>query len=121
MSDSTITKASEKPTKGMRINKVSVVSEGFIHLVLGLFAAACIVPFAFIIIISFSSAESLLEVGYSFAPTSWSTVSYEAAFNLGETLWQSYLNSFIVTIVGTVLSVAMCIMFAYGLYRRDYP
>jgi len=81
----------------------------------------CLIPFIFIIIISFSSSESLIASGYSFFPASWSTLSYQAAFNLGNTLWRSYLNSFFITAAGTVLSVFICIMYSYGLYRRDYP
>ncbi|MCL2400101.1 MAG: carbohydrate ABC transporter permease [Defluviitaleaceae bacterium] len=107
--------------KEARINKVSLPAEICIHAIVGLFALACIIPFIFIIIISFSSTESLQAVGYSFFPISWSLTAYEAAFNMGSVLWQSYLNSFIVTGVGTFLSVIMTVLYAYGLARRDYP
>jgi len=107
--------------KKERINKVSLPAEAGIHFIVGGFAALCIIPFIFIIIISFSSTESLQSVGYSFFPTSWSLNAYEAAFNLGDVLWRSYLNSFIVTGVGTFLAVIICVLYAYGLSRPDYP
>jgi putative aldouronate transport system permease protein len=59
--------------------------------------------------------------GYSFFPSSWSLDSYVAAFDLGDQLVRSYINSFIVTIAGTVLSVLICMLYSYGLFRRDYP
>ena len=77
----------------------------------------CICLFGYLL----NSSESLIASGYSFFPASWSTLSYQAAFNLGNTLWRSYLNSFFITAAGTVLSVFICIMYSYGLYRRDYP
>jgi putative aldouronate transport system permease protein len=86
-----------------------------------LFSFACIFPFFFIIIISLSDANSLALHGYSFTPSGWSTVAYNAAFSLGGQLWRSYFNSFLVTALGTALSVMICIFYSYGMYRRDYP
>ncbi|MCL1988042.1 MAG: carbohydrate ABC transporter permease [Firmicutes bacterium] len=116
-----VTKNLATTKKGNRTNSVSLLAEIIMHVILGAFALACIIPFVFIIIISFSSAESLIELGYSFTPTGWSLVAYQAAFNLGAELWRSYFNSFLITAVGTFLSVAICVMYSYGLYRRDYP
>jgi len=107
--------------KSSRINKISIPAEIGIHITIGLFALACVIPFIFIVIISLSSSESLQAVGYTFLPTGWSLTAYEAAFNMGTVLWRSYLNSFIVTGVGTFLSVVICVLYAYGLSRSDYP
>ncbi|MCL2839164.1 MAG: carbohydrate ABC transporter permease [Defluviitaleaceae bacterium] len=110
-----------KRNKKLRINRVSPFSEVLIHLIVGGFAIACIVPFLFIVIISFSSAESLRTVGYSFLPTEWTLTSFRAAFDLGDTLWRSFFNSMVVTVVGTFFSLLMTILYAYGLFRKDYP
>jgi len=107
--------------KNARLNKVSLPAEIGIHFIVGGFAAACIIPFIFIIIISFSSTESLQAVGYTFFPVGWSLNAYEAAFNLGDVLWRSYFNSFVVTGVGTFLAVVLCVMYSYGISRPDYP
>jgi len=102
------------------LNAVSFPAEIVIHIIIALFALSCVIPFIFVIIISFSSQESLVSIGYSFFPVSWSTMSYEAAFKLGATLWRSYFNSFVVTTTGTSLAVLICIMYSYGLFRRDF-
>jgi len=69
-----------------RGNSVSRLGETCIHIVVGGFALACVIPFIFIIIIAFSSAESLRTVGYSFFPIEWSTASFQAAFDMGDQL-----------------------------------
>jgi len=107
--------------KKYRINKVSLASESLFHVLVGGFALACIIPFIFIIIIAFTSAESLRTIGYSFFPTGFSTVNFEAAFRLGDQLWRSFFNSVFITVAGTFLSLVISIMYAYGLYRREYP
>ncbi len=108
-----------KPTK-FRGNAVGRGTESVFHLVLGAFALCCIIPFVFVIIISLSSEDSIRRIGYSFAPTAWSLDAYRQVLRLGDQLWRSYFNSFFITIVGTVVSVAMCVLYAYPLFRKDY-
>lgn len=106
--------------KKRRINAVSVPAEIVINIILGLFCLCCIVPFIFVVIISFSSEESIRQVGYSFAPVELSLEAYDYVFALGDQLWRSYFNSFYTTIVGTILSVLVCILYSYALFRRDF-
>lgn len=106
--------------KKRRINAVSVPTEVIINIIMILFCALCIVPFIFVIIISFTSEESIAQIGYSFIPQSWSLDAYKYAFEMGYSLWRSYFNSFYITVVGTVLSVLVCILYSYALFRRDF-
>ena len=115
-----MTQLTKKTSHSFRLNAVSRGTESLFHLVLGLFALACIIPFLFVIIISFSSEESIRRIGYSFMPQEWSMAAYRQVLNLGDALWRSYFNSFLITIAGTLVSVAMCILYAYPLYRKDY-
>ena len=115
-----MTQLTKKTSHSFRLNAVSRGTESLFHLVLGLFALACIIPFVFVIIISFSSEESIRRIGYSFIPQEWSLAAYNQVFNLGDALWRSYFNSFLITIAGTAVSVAMCVLYAYPLYRKDY-
>lgn len=103
-----------------RLQSVSVPTEILFHLIVGGFSLACIIPFIFVIIISFSSEESIRLIGYSFSPISWSTQAYQFVLDLGDQLWKSYFNSFFTTIVGTVISLVMTIMYSYALFRRDF-
>ena len=102
------------------LNAFGPGAQAVFHIALGLFALACIVPFLFVIIISFTSEDSIRQIGYSFMPLSWSTQAYSYVFQLGDALWRSYFNSFLITAVGTILSVAICILYSYPLYRKDF-
>ncbi len=102
------------------LNTFGPGAQAVFHICLGLFALLCIIPFVFVIIISFTSEDSIRQIGYSFTPLSWSTQAYGYVFSLGRQLWLSYFNSFLITVVGTVLSVIICILYSYPLYRKDF-
>lgn len=106
--------------KEFRLNSVSRGTELLINLVIGLFSVCCIIPFIFVIIISFSSEESIRQIGYSFFPLDWSVEAFEYAFQKVPQIWRSYFNSILITVIGTVLSTAMCAMYSYALYRPDF-
>lgn len=106
--------------KAFRLNSVSVGTESVFHLILGLFSIACIIPFVFVIIISFSSEQSIREIGYSFTPLSWDLNAYQYAFEKLPQIWRSYFNSIYITVVGTVLATLMCAMYSYALFRPDF-
>lgn len=102
------------------INAVSIPAEIIINIVMTLFCAACVIPFIFVVIISFTTEESIRQIGYSFVPLSWGIEAYKYIMKLGDQLWLSYFNSFFITIVGTVISVLICILYSYALFRRDF-
>lgn len=106
--------------KKRKINAVSVPAEVAINIVMGLFCLACIVPFIFVIIISFTSEDSIRQIGFSFIPQAWSLEAYKYVFDMGDQLWRSYFNSFFVTIAGTAISVLMCVLYSYALFRKDF-
>lgn len=107
-------------TKNHRLNSVSVGTETMFAIVIGLFAVCCIIPFIFVVIISFSTESSIREIGYSFIPLGWSTEAYTYAFDKLPQIWRSYFNSILITVIGTVLSTLMCAMYSYALYRPDF-
>lgn len=106
--------------KKRRLNAVSKPVEILFHIIMILFCLACIIPFIFVIIISFSSQESIREIGFSFQPISYSLEAYRYVIDIGDQLWRSYFNSFFVTIVGTGLSLLISILYSYAIYRRDF-
>ena len=111
---------SSKSKSHSRLNAVSIPAEIIIYIILGLFCMLCILPFLFVGIISFTSQESIREIGFSFTPNKWSLEAYRYVIQLGDQLWRSYFNSFFITIVGTGLSVFICILYSYALFRRDF-
>jgi len=113
--------ASKKIKAGsFTLNRFGKGSQAVFHIILAFFSILCIVPFIFVIIISFTSEDSIRQIGYSFTPLSWSTQAFTYTFQLGDALWRSYFNSFLITAVGTVVSVSMTLLYAYPLFRRDF-
>lgn len=107
-------------SKIVRLNAVSRPMQVLIRIVLGLFCVICVIPFIFVIIISFTSEASISAIGYSFFPTEWSLSAYKYVLDMGDLVWRAYFNSFFVTIVGTILSVLICILYSYALFRPDF-
>lgn len=106
--------------KNHRLNSVSAGTEAVMNVVLALFSLCCIIPFIFVVIISFSSEESIRTIGYSFWPMAWSTDTYAYAFEKLPQIWRSFFNSVLITGVGTVLSTLICVLYSYALYRPDF-
>ena len=107
-------------TKNHRLNSVSAGAEAVMHVVLALFSLCCIIPFIFVVIISFSSEESIRTIGYSFWPMAWSTDTYAYAFQKLPQIWRSFFNSILITGIGTILSTLICVLYSYALYRPDF-
>lgn len=112
--------SAKRAPKKRRLNAVSKPAEVVINIILAIFCLMCVVPFIFVIIIAFTSEESIREIGYSFIPQSWSLDAFTYIKKLGAQLWRSYFNSFYITILGTALSVFVTMLYAYALFRRDF-
>ena len=106
--------------KNHRLNSVSAGTEALMNVILAVFSLCCIIPFIFVVIISFSSEESIRTIGYSFWPMAWSTDTYAYAFEKLPQIWRSFFNSVLVTGIGTVLSTLICVLYSYALYRPDF-
>ena len=106
--------------KNHRLNSVSAGTEAVMNVVLALFSLCCIIPFIFVVIISFSSEESIRTIGYSFWPMAWSTDTYAYAFEKLPQIWRSFFNSVLIAGIGTVLSTLICVLYSYALYRPDF-
>jgi putative aldouronate transport system permease protein len=103
-----------------RLNAIGIPAEIVINIILILFCLLCIVPFIFVVIISFTSESSISQIGYSFTPVKWSLEAYTYVFRMGDQLWRSYFNSVFITVLGMFLSVLICILYAYPLFRKDF-
>ena len=106
--------------KSRPVNAVSRPAEAIFHIVMLFFCLCCVIPFVFVVIISFTSQQSIREIGYSFMPKEWSLEAYRYTFKMGQQLWRSYFNSFFITVVGTILTLAVTIMYSYALFRKDF-
>jgi putative aldouronate transport system permease protein len=91
------------------------------HLVLGLFSLACILPFALLFISSITDDKAIVRDGYSFFPSEFSFGAYEYLWKNSDTILHAYGITILITVVGTVTSLAITSLLAYPLSRRDLP
>ena len=90
------------------------------NIILAVSAIACVFPFIFVIIISLTSEQSLLEHGYSIFPKEWSLDAYKYLLQSGGALAQSYMVTIVVTILGTIINVSMVSSYAYAISRKGF-
>ncbi|WP_054955541.1 carbohydrate ABC transporter permease [Paenibacillus dakarensis] len=90
------------------------------HLLIGLFSFACVYPFLFVVVISFTDETVLATNGYSIFPEKWSVDAYTYIFKTGDQLLRSYGVTIFITLVGTLLSISIVSLYAYALSRNYF-
>ena len=85
------------------------------------FACICLLPFLMILSGSFTAEESIFKDGYRIIPAKFSLEAYNLLLKSPDSLINSYVVTFIITIAGTALGLFCTSMTAYVLYRRDFP
>ena len=58
-------------------NVISVRANTILLVILGLLALICVLPMILVVIVSFSSEQSIFENGYSFFPSEFSLAAYQ--------------------------------------------
>ena len=106
--------------KRFRVNEIAPGWNIFLTILMTILAVLTVVPLILVIIISFSSAESLARYGYSFIPNEWSVTAYTNLFKTGSSLVDSYIITIFYTFVGTLLSLFVMSMYAFVLAQKDF-
>ncbi|GIN56134.1 carbohydrate ABC transporter permease [Lederbergia ruris] len=113
-------KSSKKRKKHRDYHQFHPVTNGIMTVILGLFAIACVFPFLYVIVISFTSEESIVRNGFQLIPETWSLDAYRFLWQTKDQLLQSYWITIVVTIVGTVISVMMITFYSYAISRPQF-
>ena len=93
----------------------------FANIVMIILSLLAIVPFALLVISSFTDNSTLIANGYSFLPAKWSTYAYEYIFKTGNSIVHAYGVSLSLTAVGTAISLSITTLLAYALSKSDLP
>lgn len=110
-------------SKKEEINKFNSISKSTnvgLNILFGILAALCIVPFIFVLIISFTSEQALQANGYRFWPEEWSLGAYKYIFTSGSQIMRSYGITIIVTVLGTLIGLTIMTTYAYALSRKNF-
>lgn len=91
------------------------------HVLLGMLALACLLPFVLLIMSSVTDPSEIVNKGYSFFPAAFSSAAYDYLLDNSEMIVRAYGITALTTIVGTSVSLMITSMLAYPLSRRDLP
>ena len=103
----------------MKKYKGDRVFDFFNGLIIAILCITFILPFWMMIISSFTEEISLRVNGYKLFPAAFSTAGYKYIFSADEyNILRAILNSLIISISGTVLSVTVSLITAYALSKK---
>ena len=88
--------------------------------ILAVFVALALLPILLIVIASFTDESTLLRNGYSYLPRKVSLDAYVYMVKQGMVILRSYGVAFVVTLIGTVVSVLLTAMLAYPISRKSF-
>lgn len=91
------------------------------HIVMCILSFLALFPMILLVISSFTDNDTLIKFGYSFFPKQWSAYAYEYVFKTGNSVIQAYGVSFLLTGIGTALSLIITTLLAYALSKKDLP
>jgi putative aldouronate transport system permease protein len=110
-----------KATSVKSYQKMSKLADILLHMVFIAFSLACIMPIVLIVAISFSNEKLLTLTGYKFWPDQFDGSAYQYLFTNSATLAKAYGVSLSVTFIGTLLAVLLIALYAYPIFRKDFP
>lgn len=90
------------------------IGDVLMHLGMVLMSFICLYPFVLSFMVSISSEESIINNGFKMIPEEFSMLAYKTVFMDGS-IYTGYLVTIIVTLVGTLLSLLLTAMAAYGM------
>lgn len=93
----------------------------FSHLIMIILCVSALIPFWLLIAASFSDSNYAVAEGYRFFPEVLSLDAYKYILDQWIQIGRAYLITIIVTVVGTVGSIAIVSLLAYGLSQRYIP
>ena len=88
------------------------------HTLLLLIALICVLPFVYVVAVSFASPAEVAKGGLILWPKEWSLASYRYIFST-DTLFRSMLVSIYITVVGTFINLLFTSLMAYPLAKTQ--
>lgn len=100
-------------TESKSFNRVATIILTFLVIV-------TLLPIVLLVIASFTKEQVLVQNGYTFFPKALSLDAYYYMVKQGAVIVRSYGVSFLVTVLGTVMSVVVMTTLAYPMARKSF-
>lgn len=101
--------------------KDATVWQASAHVVMIIGSVLALLPFVLLVIASFTDNQTALVNGYTFFPEKWSLEAYNYIVREWATIGRAYLMTIIVTVLGTILSLALTSTFAFAISNQKLP
>ena len=109
-----------KAKKSIKTSKQDTLFYAVIYAVILLILIILLWPLIFIVSSSLSSKEAVMAGRVFLLPVNFSLEGYKAVFQTNEVLI-GFRNTVLYTLFGTMLNVALTLIAAYPLSRKDLP
>ena len=98
------------------------IINGIFHVIMIYFTLAALIPILLMVVSSLTDNQALLQNGYSYWPSKWSTYAYEWIFTSSSSMvLKAYGISMMLTVIGVCISLVMTTLLAYGLSKKGLP
>lgn len=112
----------KKPVSKVEIRSFNKPVNLFFNLLIAVFALSCVLPFLFVVAISFSNETALAVNGYSFWPQDFSVFGYTYLFGqMNDKIIQALMVTLLVTVLGTLINSTATSLYAYVISRSNFP
>lgn len=97
------------------------MTQFLMNLFMTILMLCCVLPFLLMVSASFTEEATLVRDGYRFIPDKFSMETYNYLAKSAHTIVRGYGMTIFVTVIGTVCNLALTVLFAYPLSRKDLP
>lgn len=91
------------------------------HIILILFSLLALIPFYLLLVASFTDDSYAAKNGFGFFPKEWSIAAYQYISGQWAMIGHAYLMTLAVVTIGTLGTLTITCLFAYGLSKDDIP
>ena len=91
------------------------------HIVMIFLSICAVAPFILLISASLTDNNTAMVEGFKFIPSKWSLEAYKYIIEDWSIIGRAYMMTFVVTIIGTTISLLITSMFAYALSYQYLP
>lgn len=110
----------DKKHNRIRKDSVMIAFDVIKYILLAITSLLCVLPFVLIVSGSITSNETILREGYSILPRDISFDAYSMIFKAPKDILQAYKITIYYTAVGTLTGLAVIVLTAYVISRKEF-
>ncbi|MDE6983675.1 MAG: carbohydrate ABC transporter permease [Lachnospiraceae bacterium] len=105
---------------GQSLNQIKKSTNIVFNIIFLVLAVMCVIPLLFVFSISITDEEALRTSGYQLIPSVFSGSAYKFLWNERGMILRAAMMSIVVTIVGTIIAIALDTSMGYVVSRRNF-